>query len=293
MRWPTAASGQNVILLFAVRFLAKNKILTMKLAALFTSLFFATTLFPQPTPLSQPRILLVVTAHPDDEVFMGPILARYAREGVKVYLAIATKGEKGTNRFAKIPAGDLLAEARRSEATCACEELGVEPPIFFNLNDGELGAITWPLAKNIHAVADHVQKLIDQLHPQVIVTWGPDGGYGHPDHRLVSDAVTQVVQSQHSDLKLYYPGLSPDQAKPLNSIWHASLPFHTTDPAYLTVALSYTPKDFENFKRAFECHKSQYPPEMFKALEKALDEGWRGTVSYREWNSTRPATDLF
>ena len=173
----------------------------MKRVAFFTSLYFATTLFPQTTP--QPRILLAVTAHPDDEAFMGPILARYAREGVKVYLAIATKGEKGANEFAKIPAGDALADARRAEATCACKELGIESPIFFNLNDGELGALTEPLAKNIHAVAYNVEKLVDQLHPQVILTWGPEGGYGHPDHRLVSDAVTQVVQSLHSSIKLY------------------------------------------------------------------------------------------
>jgi LmbE family N-acetylglucosaminyl deacetylase len=237
--------------------------------------------------------LLAVTAHPDDEAFMGPILARYAREGVKVYLAIATKGEKGANDFAKIPAGDALAEARRAEATCACKELGIEPPIFFNLNDGELGAMTRPLAKNVQAVADNVEKLIDQLQPQVIVTWGPEGGYGHPDHRLVSDAVTQVVQSQNSGIKLYYPGLSPAQAGPLNSVWPALLPFHTTDPAYLTVTVSYTPKDLANYNRAFECHKSQYTPEKFKALEKAVDEGWHGAVSFREWNSTRPATDLF
>ena len=258
----------------------------------FTSLSFATTLFAQTTP-PQPRILLVVTAHPDDEAFMGPTLAPYAREGVKVYLAIATKGEKGAKEFAKIPAGDALADARRAEATCACKELGIEPPIFFNLNDGELGALTEPLAKNIHAIAYNVEKLVDQLHPQVILTWGPEGGYGHPDHRLVSAAVTQVVQSLHSSIKLYYPGLSPAQAKPLNSVWPPSLPFRTTDPAYLTVTVSYTPKDFETFKRAFECHKSQYTPKAFRALEKAMDEGWHGKVSFREWNSTRPATDLF
>jgi hypothetical protein len=109
----------------------------------------------------------------------------------------------------------------------------------------------------------------------------------------VSDAVTQVVQSQHSDIKLYYAGLSPAQAKPLNSAWYDSLPFHSTDPAYLTVNVSYTPGDFENFKRAFECHKSQYTPKMFNALEKAMNESWQGTVSFREWNSTRPAADLF
>jgi LmbE family N-acetylglucosaminyl deacetylase len=264
----------------------------MKLFSLLTSLLVA-ILFAQQVPASNPRVLLAVFAHPDDEVFAGPTLTRYGREGVHVYLAIATKGEKGANDFAKIPAGEPLAAARRAEATCACQQLGIEAPIFFNLNDGELGAITNPLAKNIHTVAENVQKLIDQLHPQVILTWGPDGGYGHADHRLVSDAVTQVVQSQNAGIKLYYPGLTPAQAKPLNAIWPASLPFHTTDPAYLTVNVAYTPKDFENFKRAFECHKSQYTPETFQALEKAMDEGWHGSVSFREWNSARTASGFF
>jgi LmbE family N-acetylglucosaminyl deacetylase len=118
-----------------------------------------------------------------------------------------------------------------------------------------------------------VQKLIDRLHPDVIVTWRPDGGYGHPDHRLVSGAVTQVVQSRYSNIKLYYPGLSAAQAKPFNAIWPASLPFHTTDPAYLTVTVSYTPRDFENFKRAFECHKSQFTPKMFRSKKAGRTSG--------------------
>ena len=256
-------------------------------------LLAGTPALAQATPPEQPRVLLAVFAHPDDETVAGPILARYARQGVQVYLAIATRGEKGVNDFAKIPGGDPLAEARRAEATCACKQLGIEPPIFFNLNDGELGAMTTPLAKNIHAVAHEVRKLIERLHPQVIVTWGPEGGYGHPDHRLVSDAVTEVVQSQDSETKLYYPGLTPQQAKSLNGVWPADLPFHTTAPAYLTVSVSYTEKDFENYKRAFECHKSQFTTEKFQVLEKAMGEGWQGTVSFREWNSTRRASDLF
>jgi LmbE family N-acetylglucosaminyl deacetylase len=238
---------------------------------LLTSVLLAAILSTQQASPAHSRVLLAVFAHPDDEAFAGPTLTRYAREGARVY----------------------LATARRAEATCACQQLGIEPPIFFDLNDGELGAITNPLAKNIHAVADNVQKLVGQIHPEVIITWGPDGGYGHPDHRLVSDAVTQVVQSQSSGTKLYYPGLTPAQAKSLNTIWPASLPFHTTDPTYLTVTVSYTPKDFENFKRAFECHKSQYTSETFQALEKAMGEGWHGSVSFREWNSTRSASDLF
>src|ERR1700743_3777705 len=183
----------------------------MKLSALLSLILLSATLAAQQTPPSQSRVLLAVFAHPDDETFAGPVLTRYAREGVHVYLAIATRGEKGVTGFAKIPGGEPLATARRAEATCASRELGIEPPIFFNLNDGELGAITNPLAQNIHAVADNVQKLIEQLHPQVINTWGPDGGYGHSDHRLVSDAVTQVVQSMKPGIKLYYPGLTAAQ----------------------------------------------------------------------------------
>jgi LmbE family N-acetylglucosaminyl deacetylase len=156
-----------------------------------------------------------------------------------------------------------------------------------------LAAIRNPLAKNIHSVADNVQNLIDQLHPQVIITWGPEGGYGHSDHRLVSDAVTQVVQSQKPGIKLYYPGLMPAQAKPLNAVWPASIPFHTTDPAFLNVSISYAAKDFDNFKRAFECHKSQYSAETFQALEKAMEDGWQSSVSFREWNSIRSTSDLF
>jgi LmbE family N-acetylglucosaminyl deacetylase len=240
-----------------------------------------------------PRVLLAVFAHPDDETFVGPVLARYAREGVKVYLAIATKGEKGANEHAKIPAGDALAQARHGEAICACKHLGIEPPIFFDLNDGELGAMTNPLAKNVHAVADNVEKLIAQLHPQVVVTWGAVGGYGHPDHRLVSDAVTQVIQARKSEIKLYYAALTPEQAKPVNQSWPAAIPWHTTDPAYAPVSIAYTKKDQEAFHQGLECHKSQFTAEEMQQLEKAMDEGWSGQVAFRPWASLRKSNDLF
>ena len=239
------------------------------------------------------RVLLAVFAHPDDETFAGPVLARYAREGVKVYLAIATKGEKGADEHSPIPPGEALAKARRAEAECACQRLGIEPPIFFDLNDGELGAMTNPLGKNIQSVANNTEKLIAQLHPQVIVTWGPDGGYGHPDHRLVSDAVTQVVQSLAPGVKLYYVGLTPKQAAPLNSQWPPEIPWHTTDPSFLTVNIAFTKADQESAHHALECHKTQFSPETTQKLEKAMEEGWAGQVSFRAWSGTQTSKDLF
>jgi LmbE family N-acetylglucosaminyl deacetylase len=234
--------------------------------------------------------VLAVFAHPDDETTVSPILARYAREGKKVYLAIATKGEKGTNDRAGIPAGEPLAKVRAGEAECACHQLGIESPILFGLNDGELGAIASPLGRNIQEVADRVEKLIADLHPDVLVSWGPDGGYGHPDHRLVSQGVTQVIQTSKSNPKLYYVGFSPDQLKFINEMWPVK--WHSTDPAFLTVNVSFTKNDLSAAHRALECHKSQFSAEEMQKFESALDRGWNGIVSFRPWFGEHKSDDL-
>jgi len=59
--------------------------------------------------------LVAIFAHPDDEIAVGPLLARYAREGADVRVVFATNGEKGT-RITAIPAGEALGRARALEA---------------------------------------------------------------------------------------------------------------------------------------------------------------------------------
>jgi LmbE family N-acetylglucosaminyl deacetylase len=247
----------------------------------------------------QPRVLLAVFAHPDDEAFaMGPVLARYAREGVKVYLAIATQGEKGQKPGGHIQLGPPLAKVRQQEAQCACQKLGIEPPIFFELHDGELGISTdshgkWstdPDGATVLKVVDQVNQQVSRLNPQVVVTWGPEGGYGHPDHRLVSDAVTQVVQSSKSGVKLYYAELTTAQAKGLSAVFGI---WPGVDPSYLPVSASYTKDDRDAYHQAFECHQSQFAASDFPLIENALDGGWGMQVSFREWNGGRQSQDLF
>src|SRR5947209_8861728 len=124
-------------------------------------IFIAQLAFAAP----KPKVILGVFAHPDDETMVGPVLARYAKQGVDVYLAYATSGERGAKPFGGIPAGEKLGEARRAEAACAAQALGAKPPIFFGVMDGDLGAMTSPIGKNTEAVTDEVTKLLDQLHP--------------------------------------------------------------------------------------------------------------------------------
>ena len=80
-------------------------------------------------------MLLAIFAHPDDEATVSPVLAKYASEGVQVYLATATDGRLGVTAHAGIAAGDALVEARTKELQCAAEKLGIHPPIQFGLHD--------------------------------------------------------------------------------------------------------------------------------------------------------------
>lgn len=243
---------------------------------------------------SRPRVILAVFAHPDDETFAGPVLARYAHEGVKVYLAIATNGETGVREHAGIPAGEQLAKVRREEAACACRELGAQPPIFFDLANGQIGAVTMPKGKNVQIAADKIEALISQLRPAVIITWGPEGGYGHPDHRLISAAVTQVVQARGNSPGLLYVSFSTEQAKVLNESdnpWPAR--WAAIDPSYLTVRVPFAKRDELAYHKALECHKSQFTAEEMQKFERDLDKGWAGAVWFRPWFEKRKANSVF
>ena len=146
---------------------------------------------------------------------------------------------------------------------------------------------------NIQVVADQVTKLIEELHPTVVVTWGADGGYGHPDHRLVADGVTQAIEASNADVKLFYVGFSPEQVKAVNPNWPASLNWHATDPAYLTVRVTFTKADQAAYHHALECHKSQFSPEEMQKFETSLDTGWQQAVSFRPWFGGGKSDDLF
>src|SRR5205814_9521593 len=149
--------------------------------------------------------VLAVFAHPDDERVVGPLLSRLAREGRETHLVIATDGSKGVRDFAHIPAGPELAAARTKEAQCAGSRLSVRQLHILGLPDGGLASFD-VLGKLRSAVA----AIIDSLKPAAIITYGPEGGTGHPDHRLVGDVTTQIVQSDpryYANLDLLYASL--------------------------------------------------------------------------------------
>ncbi|MGZ4788173.1 MAG: PIG-L deacetylase family protein [Terriglobales bacterium] len=236
------------------------------------------------------RVLLAVFAHPDDECVVAPVLARYAREGADVYLVYATDGEHGVRAHFGMKQGRELGKHRRHEAECVSRELGIKPPIFLGLEDGSLGQFTNPPGKHLRDMTHKLQKVFDELHPNVVVTWGPDGGYGHPDHRLVQDVVTELVQSSDQPIRLYYFGISHESLKGTSGPFSGFFP---TNSRYLTVHVPFTDGDLAGARRSFACHKSQFSDETLKHLESFLTKAWSGRVSFRPWFGQHESDSLF
>ena len=149
--------------------------------------------------------LLAVLAHPDDESLgFGGTLAKYAAEGVDVFLLTATRGERGRYRGHRVgdgehPGAAALAAIREGELRDAAAVLGVRDVSLLDYPDGCLDRAV--PREVVSRIAEHITR----VRPDVIVTFGPDGAYGHPDHIAVSQFTTAaVIASTIPVSKLYY-----------------------------------------------------------------------------------------
>ena len=130
----------------------------------------------------QPLRLMAVLAHPDDESLgVGGTLAKYSAEGVETYLLTATRGERGWRGDAAADPGlETFGKVREAELLAAATILGVREVQFLNYIDGDLDQAD--PAGAIGQIAAHIRR----VRPQVVLTFGPEGAYGHPDHMAIS-----------------------------------------------------------------------------------------------------------
>jgi LmbE family N-acetylglucosaminyl deacetylase len=167
----------------------------------------------------QPGRLMAVLAHPDDESLgVGGTLAKYASEGVEVFLLTATRGDAGRYRGHR-PSDDqhpgpiALGKIREAELRAAASVLGICEVSILDYGDQHLDRANPREA--IAGIAGHLRR----VRPDVVVTFGPDGAYGHPDHVAISQFTTAAIVAAadpafavgdlaaavpHSVSKLYY-----------------------------------------------------------------------------------------
>jgi len=136
---------------------------------------------------------MAVLAHPDDESLgVGGALAKYASEGVDVFLLTATRGDSGRYRGLRAddhqhPGASALATIREAELRAAASVLGVRDVSILDYHDQRLDR-----ADPRQAVAD-IAGHLRRVRPNVVVTFGPDGAYGHPDHIAISQFTTAAI----------------------------------------------------------------------------------------------------
>ncbi len=140
--------------------------------------------------------LLGAYAHPDDEQGVSGLMRKYASEDVDVTLVCATRGEAGEIAPGVNATPENLGQVREDELRCAAEKIGVNNVYFLNYRDsGMMGTAEnshpqclWQA--NVIQVAENLVRLIRRHKPHVILTFDPNGGYGHPDHIKIHQAAT-------------------------------------------------------------------------------------------------------
>jgi LmbE family N-acetylglucosaminyl deacetylase len=195
--------------------------------------------------------LLAVFAHPDDESMgMGGTLAKYAAEGVAAHLVCASRGERGWfGPEEENPGLGKLGQLRTKELENAVKQLGMKGLYFLNYIDGDVDQA--PHAEAIGKIVSHIRK----IKPQVVVTFPPDGNYGHPDHIAIGQFTSAAIVC----------ATDPSYLDPEN------LPAHRVSKLYYMV-------DGENFINLIE--------PFIGDMTFPVDDQLRGEIAWKEWMIT-------
>jgi LmbE family N-acetylglucosaminyl deacetylase len=265
----------------------------------------------------EPLRLLAVLAHPDDESLgMGGTLARYAREGLETFLVTATRGERGRHGEFRGTPPEQLGALREAELLAAAQVLGISEVRVLGYPDGALDQVD---SREAEAnIAGHIKR----IRPHVVVTFGPDGGYGHPDHIAISQLTTAAIvaaagSAQH--VRSLNPGEPPHQVSKLYYMawskgkwdaYQAALKTlkATVDgverqaspwPDWAVTTVIDTGSYWQSVWRAVSCHDSQMS--VYRNLEHLSGEHhralWGSQEFYRAFSlvngGRRVETDLF
>jgi LmbE family N-acetylglucosaminyl deacetylase len=231
---------------------------------------------------------MCVLAHPDDESLgTGGTLAKYAAEGVETYLVTATRGERG--RFGEggeRPSAEVVGTTREAELRAAANELDVREVTVLGYPDGALDSVDPVVAQE--AIAEPLRR----VRPDVVITFGPEGAYGHPDHiaisQLTTAAISRAADRDYAVSKLYYIAWSSHtwaayQAalKKLTSTVDGVERQVIPSPDWGITTRIDTSAVWPSVWRAVQCHRTQMS--VYKNLEKVPPEHHRALWGVQEF----------
>ncbi len=139
--------------------------------------------------------VLVIFPHPDDEAnSLGGTITQLVNKDVEISWVILTKGERGNN---DAHFDESLKEIRSKEAQNVAKILGVKNLSLKDYPDNGMDQ----LKDNL--IGD-VRKIINEVRPDLVITYDESGGYGHPDHIVLSNVTTDLINNEFKDIQLWY-----------------------------------------------------------------------------------------
>ncbi len=157
-------------------------------------------------------------AHPDDETMLcGGTLALLARQGARVHILIATRGEGGEMGDPPLTTRENLGLVRESELNCAAKALGAELHVM-DYVDPVIGPgdEMFPFTDDVERLTVQIVDAIQHFSADAIISHGVNGEYGHPAHKLAYRAVERAMQVLGDQAPLFYTvqGSFPDHPYP-------------------------------------------------------------------------------
>ena len=205
------------------------------------------------------KTILAIFAHTDDESSIGQVLSKYSKEA-KVHI-IFVVDDIDTSKLDITPDGDSINHLKIADAKCSCNKLKVQP-IFLGM--GRL--IYYPLKRPEYFIKTKklksvLQQKIKELNPDAIITFGPDGDSGHPEHRIVSSITTEIIlyNGWVERYPLYYAGW-PKEEKPIDQLQGTG----EVDKKYLTVEIHFSEEDEAIAFESFTCYKNQFSAQQIQ-----------------------------
>jgi len=215
--------------------------------------------------------ILLIFAHPDDESSsVAGTTAKYTQRGISVDLICATRGENGTRL--DVPPDVDTATAREAGLRIAAGITGIRDIYFLGYVDGDLEKA------DTSEVAVRITNIMRKVQPEVIITFGPDGISGHPDHKAISKATTvafdMLTESGGGPRKLYYVTIPESAINGIGSEDVGGVITRPDDEITTTINIS---GQLDTKIRALEAHSSQqdarWLAEMFR---QAGESSWVG-----------------
>ena len=237
-----------------------------------------------------PKTIMAIFAHPDDETIVGPVLAKYAALS-DVHLVVATDGRYGVTDHGGLPAGDSLVAVRKLETECACKELGINPPHFLGAKDGLGLNGHHNFYEEVPRLKEAIADIISELQPEVILTFGPDGDTGHPDHRMVGLLTTEILLRDNliDKIDLYHSGWTKEQTKKFPEDWGLGWVY----PDFLNTKIEFSDEDEEKALTSLQCHKSQFTEQEFSDWISAERNDTENVLYFRKFAIDTTARDSF